>query len=122
VRPSDCPNPPCFHLHPVPPPTPTWYHACHPTWHLRLPQRGEILRMRYAASRTTDCSCRRTQSPAPRPPPPSSMRVLGECSGASVLRHAQARWPGEGASLARPRPGIGTTGCCQATPPSSATG
>jgi len=95
-------------------------------WHLHLPWRGGILRVRYAASRPTDCSCRQTRSPVPRPPSPSSMRMLDECSGASVPRRATSfAAPRQGSqerspSLARPRPGAGATGRCQAAPPSTA--
>ncbi|CAD6202248.1 unnamed protein product [Miscanthus lutarioriparius] len=58
----------CHHSGVPPPPSP---------WHLRLLRRGGILRVRYAASRPTDCSYRQTRPPVPRPPPLSSMRVLG---------------------------------------------
>jgi hypothetical protein len=89
VRPSNRHNPPCRHLHPAPPPN-----GPHPSWHPRLPRRGGILRVRYVAnSHPTDCSCRRTWLPVPRPPPPSSMRVLGECSGASIPRRAAVLRP-----------------------------
>jgi hypothetical protein len=55
---------------------------------------------RYAANRPTDCSCRRTPSPAPRrPPPPSSMR--GDCSSGGGAACYPSRpcviassWPG----------------------------
>jgi hypothetical protein len=43
---------------------------------------------RYAASRHTNCSRCWTRLPAPCPPPPSSMRVFGHCSAASVPRLA----------------------------------
>jgi hypothetical protein len=54
------------------------------SWHLRLPRRGGILHVRYATSRPADCICHRTGSPAPRPPPLSSMCVPGECSSVSI--------------------------------------
>jgi hypothetical protein len=72
---------------------------------------------RYAASRPTDCSCGWTRSPAPRPPPPSSIRVPDDGSGASV-----PAVPYHAPSSAAPRPGIGVAGRCLAAPPSSATG
>jgi hypothetical protein len=88
VRLSDRPNPPCFRLHPVPPPTPA-RRRC-PPFPRRppSPRRGGILRVRYATSCSTDCSCHRTRSMAPRPLLPSFMCMLAECSGASVPRHA----------------------------------
>jgi hypothetical protein len=66
--------------------------------HFRFLRRGGILRVRYSASCPADYSCRRTQSPSPHPSPPSSMRVLGECSDASVPRRA---------AVLRPSPRLG---------------
>jgi hypothetical protein len=61
--------------HPLRPPIP----AAPP-----LPHRGGILHVRYDASHPADCSCRRTWLSAPRPAPPSSMRLVSECSGSSA--------------------------------------
>jgi hypothetical protein len=73
VRLSDRPNLPCFRLSiPRHRPLRCATAARHSLWQLRLPRRGGTLRVRYAASRPTDCSCHRTRPPVPRPPLPSS--------------------------------------------------
>jgi hypothetical protein len=50
------PNLPCFRLHPAPPPAIPM--APPSPRHLRLLQRGGILRVKYATSRPTDYNCR----------------------------------------------------------------
>jgi hypothetical protein len=55
---------------------------------------------RYAASRSTDCSSYWTQSLVPHPPPLSSMRMLIDCSGASI-----PAVPCRAPSSVAPRPG-----------------
>jgi hypothetical protein len=61
---------------------------------------------------TTPVRCHR---PSPASVPHSAMSC-------PVLRCTQARWPGEGSSLAGPRLGVGMAGRCQAAPTSSVVG
>ena len=115
MQPSDHPNPlhaasiPCHCplrratvALPAAPPSP----RC-----LRL-LRGGVLRMRYAANCPTDCTYRRTRSPTPRPLPPSSMCVLGECSGTSIPRRVVVLRPSPCLGQATRRGGV--TGQAQA--------
>jgi hypothetical protein len=121
VRPSACPTPPCRHRHPprhlyLAPPPPSLAAPPYPAAPPSPAERRNPI-SRYAASRPADCRCCWTRSPSPHPSPPSSMRVLDDCSSTSVPA-APCRAP----SSETPRPGAGTTGRCQATPPSSAVG